>query len=293
MPWDSNIFVTNECRLCSEFSVLDNIITGANERCTATGTALLSTTHRLYTLYAIQAAIQAKITALIPLFVNHTLPVGSPGNYDNEATIPMWSEATMLIAIGAVSRLIPGRLFVDADWAVQQYKIINLLRSTNETQDCLLDPNALVKGRTSGATPAQAIIKWFAAPWGNQSVLVGHYFVKRSSGWVIARHSNTYQVQNTRSEIATIDAYCQFSGIGAPTPAVYENNDYVGYGEGDYLKIASGVDIAASAYITSVLMGKIETVTCTAPVTGGNGWYLGTTAQAVYKFEDYFDFKDW
>jgi len=106
MPWDTNKFVTLECRLCSPIRTLDEIVTGANERCDGVDIALLTAPIELYNLYNIQNLIQAKITTLIP----------------------MWIEATMLTAISAGSRLVPSRLGVDREWAVQQYKIINMLR---------------------------------------------------------------------------------------------------------------------------------------------------------------------
>lgn len=126
--WNTNIFVTHECRLCSEYAVLDDIIDAVNERCSGAGIALLSTDHRLYSVQTVKSLIQAKVNTLIPLYVNHTLPLATPGNYDGETTIPMFTEETMLTAIGAASRLPATRLYVDEEWAMQQYKIVNILR---------------------------------------------------------------------------------------------------------------------------------------------------------------------
>ena len=74
------------------------------------------------------SAFQSEISTLIPLYVNHT---DSGGNWDGQTTIPMWTEAAILTAIGDASRLpAPTDPLICAAWLNQQRKIINLLRWT-------------------------------------------------------------------------------------------------------------------------------------------------------------------
>jgi hypothetical protein len=61
--------------------------------------------------------------------VNHLLPTATPGNYNGETTIPVFSEATILSAIGDASRLpIPNDHLNCAAWNWQTKRILNLLR---------------------------------------------------------------------------------------------------------------------------------------------------------------------
>ena len=63
---------------------------------------------------------------LITKFVNHT---NNSGSWDNQATIPNWTEATIITAIGDGSRLsAPTDPLISAPWLYQQYKMLNLLR---------------------------------------------------------------------------------------------------------------------------------------------------------------------
>lgn len=193
MPWDTNKFVTLECRLCSPIRTLDEIVTGANERCDGVDIALLTAPIELYNLYNIQNLIQAKITALIPLFVNHTLPLATPGNYDGESTIPMFTEATILVAIGAVSRLVPNRLLVDREWAVQQYKIINMLRYSVNIGQWNNNNTGTIQGTsdfkaTISLAVADALAKQSATPivqpppFNNHNSYECNYLIQNNSG---------------------------------------------------------------------------------------------------------------
>lgn len=71
---------------------------------------------------------QNHITQAIPYFVNHT---DNNGNWDSmQSDIPCWTESDILSEIGASQR-IPAPAVnegVGADWVIQQYKILNLLR---------------------------------------------------------------------------------------------------------------------------------------------------------------------
>lgn len=97
---------------------------------------------RLKLIYDYTYAIQTAVTTLIPLFVNHT---DHDGDWDellysgeisyattsnNSFIVPLWTEAAILAAIGAESRLTAPRLAVTPDWIIQQYDIINMLKWT-------------------------------------------------------------------------------------------------------------------------------------------------------------------
>lgn len=76
------------------------------------------------------AAFQDLITAIIPKYLNHTIGT----NFDNFQSFSDWDETTILAAIGAASRLeapSPRPHDVGADWVLQQYKLINMLRCIN------------------------------------------------------------------------------------------------------------------------------------------------------------------
>jgi hypothetical protein len=70
-------------------------------------------------------AIHSEVSALIPLFVNH---LDHSGDWNGQTTIPNWTEATILTAIGDASRIVPSNLNVLSPWYFQQYKILNMLR---------------------------------------------------------------------------------------------------------------------------------------------------------------------
>ena len=72
-------------------------------------------------------AAHNEITALIPLFVNHLLPAVTPGNYNGETTIPVFTEATILAAIGDSTRIIPTHLSTLSGWYFQTKKILDML----------------------------------------------------------------------------------------------------------------------------------------------------------------------
>jgi hypothetical protein len=75
------------------------------------------------------SSFQSGITTMIPLFVNHT---DHSGNWNGQTTIPNWTEATILTAIGDASRIAVPSSLVCAKWCYQQYKILNMLRWTTD-----------------------------------------------------------------------------------------------------------------------------------------------------------------
>lgn len=67
---------------------------------------------------------QSTITTLISKYANHT---DNSGNWQGQANIPAWTEASILTAIEAESRIAAPDFF-NAAWAEQQHRILNLLR---------------------------------------------------------------------------------------------------------------------------------------------------------------------
>jgi hypothetical protein len=70
-------------------------------------------------------AIHSEVSTLIPLFVNHT---DHGGDWSGQATIPAWTEATILTAIGDSARIISSNLNVLSPWYFQTKRILDLLR---------------------------------------------------------------------------------------------------------------------------------------------------------------------
>ena len=111
-------------------------------------------------------AFQSEITALIPQYVNHTI---NGGDFEGEVTIPNWSEATLLASLGESRVAVPE--IYRADWAKQQYDIINLLRwlkvgvNSYNVDTVLFDK----KDVNSGVSWADAESLLAAASWTFQS----------------------------------------------------------------------------------------------------------------------------
>ena len=83
----------------------------------------------------------ALMTTLIPYFVNHTDHDGDWSGQSAQAPAPMWTEAALLTAIGAASRLKQEAAYTGGAfnlpilwaWMKQQYDLLNLLRWTKKT----------------------------------------------------------------------------------------------------------------------------------------------------------------
>jgi hypothetical protein len=79
---------------------------------------------------SMRLVLHNKVSELIVLYTNHTV---NGGNYNGQSTIPEWTEADILTAIGDDSRLpAPSDHINVADWNNQTRKIINLLRWVQE-----------------------------------------------------------------------------------------------------------------------------------------------------------------
>lgn len=127
--WNTDIFETHQCRLCSEYEIIDDLVNAINERCLAINTATLDTDIILNETHGIVNLIGLKINQLIPEFINHT---DSGGDWSGKVGIPEWTKSGILTFLGQYEVEI-NRLYVSADWAKQQYDILNLLKWIKKT----------------------------------------------------------------------------------------------------------------------------------------------------------------
>jgi hypothetical protein len=99
------------------------------EKRAGTGTPLLSApSNPLRPNFDYVTLMDSAVSTLIPLFVNHLLPTATPGNYNGQTTIPNWTEATILAAIGDSVRIIPTHLGTLSSWYFQTRKILDMMR---------------------------------------------------------------------------------------------------------------------------------------------------------------------
>ncbi len=155
------------------------------ERCTAIGTSVpspLDVPRAPDKIYRASPSwlleFHNKITDLIGAFVNYEDSGGdwsgvSYGQPENVA--PIWTEASLMTAIGDPSRIAPytnfGPRMFYADWSLQQYKILNKLIwvrdqfhagwTTGNTWQCV----GRWKYMFSAPTWAQAVAAWLAGSW--------------------------------------------------------------------------------------------------------------------------------
>jgi len=158
-----------------------------------------------------RTALHNEVSALIPLYVNHLLPTATPGNYNGETTIPTFTEATALAAVGDSIRLpIPNDHLNAAAWNFQTKKILNLLRWAKE--------NIFVGGHyygKNGSSPDwnTAVSAINAAAWTTDGIKPRHYnFYSPNQGenYEIIRNKYEKTITNSSGFNSIIDAYCLF-----------------------------------------------------------------------------------
>jgi hypothetical protein len=169
-------------------------------------------------------AFQAEITALIPLFVNHT---DSGGDWSGQSTIPAWNEADILTAIGDPARLpAPTDPLISAAWMFQQYNMLNLLKWRRYTNVLTKDKQIREASEAGYATLAAAIIAcnnaYTAASWSTttQGLRAGTSTVSTpGSHWALKdniRGTLYYQGQTT-DLYKSVDLYTSGVRIGTPS----------------------------------------------------------------------------
>jgi len=148
------------------------------------------------------AAFQTAITGIIPKWVDHTQYSGdySGRPYNGADTIPLWSVASMLTAIGAPSRLAAptsGQI-PRAAWAYQQYLILNKLRwGRGRYYDFTQGTNYRRDGRA--ATFAGAVAAMNAAAWSAGRLPLAGSGVNMNFGHVCEYYSGGAMVQVGRA----------------------------------------------------------------------------------------------
>lgn len=153
------------------------------------------------------------LDALIPLYVNHA---DSGGNWDDEAAIVMYSEASMLTAISASERIYSGAgVPLLADWAEQAYAILNKLLWTRNalTLDELKQRYGEASFNTDWPTTwADVTTDYNAAGWtadaaeGDIAQAIGHKSTSEPEGWV-GRIRSKLQAAPWTGAKCTIDWY--------------------------------------------------------------------------------------
>jgi hypothetical protein len=129
MSWNTNwVSSQGEGKLLKV--ALNNLKGALEERLSVDGTAIPAGVVTIGTGDIIKSNwfsdFQTAMTSMIGRYANHT---DSGGDWDGVATIPAWTEATILAQIGDVSRLsAPTDPLISAAWMYQQYKLINELR---------------------------------------------------------------------------------------------------------------------------------------------------------------------
>lgn len=173
------------------------------------------------------SAIHAEVTALIPLFVNHLLPTAHPGDYNGETTIPNWTEATILAAIGDSARIILTHLSTLSAWYFQTRKILDMMRWRNP------ELNTTGSIRTTGpCSPSQFESFWNTSSW-LETLYTGAACVYGTNIWGYpgmvngARYRRIISVHNINWAAELIyDVYVKCDGGGYeynPEIAPYEN----------------------------------------------------------------------
>ena len=73
------------------------------------------------------SVFQSHISAIIPLYVNHT---DNEASWNGSISPPrLWTEADLILALGDTERLpVPTDIANSAKWIYQQFRIINMLR---------------------------------------------------------------------------------------------------------------------------------------------------------------------
>jgi hypothetical protein len=185
------------------------------------------------TLAAWAAAVQSAVTYLIGAYCPYL------SDYNGAADIPNYTEAAILAAIGADSRL--GQTgFPSADWIFQQYQILPLLffRKFN------LEATASIRDRQQrqrpGSTWPDAIAAFNAQAWGSGSAAPRHYGYFSSPFYGIFRNKYTLRVLCSYSN-SVANTYRLFTRLISPASGTYQNNDYPGAEEGKVFTLASGV----------------------------------------------------
>jgi len=196
--------------------------------------------------------VQQEVDYIIPWYVNY---LDNAGDWHGKTRPPMWSEATLLTAIGAASRLTQGAdRLPSAAWCRQQYQILDACRWIREDG---FGASALrffttVQDATHGhyirgvdgdyADDAAFLAAWAAAPWSevgsgtmdaypnafvDKTAVPGGFHYQAGRGrnltfWANPTYWNGLAVA-TRSYAVSIDGYVE---PGPYTDPVWQPDDF-------------------------------------------------------------------
>lgn len=165
------------------------------------------------------------ISALIPRFVNHENNNGSWHGSSRYSIAPEWTEASILLAIGDDARVPIDNVF-SAEWSLQQYKILNMLRWIQvETPTTILNDDSpstpphegqkwFFDGQTKtgdastgiGETWADCVADYLAAPWSSTGQPPMNY--TRNQAWSKKDNtlsSDSYIITRSRAKVKLMD----------------------------------------------------------------------------------------
>lgn len=247
-----------------------------NERAKVVGLSTLAIPQKLSFIYNWAIDFENGITNMFPLFANHNY---NNGDYTELNVIPSWTESDMLTQIGASSRIKVKHFSVfSADWAKQQYDILNQLLWTFEN----LTVNNVTGGgglrRGSGSSFSQAVSSWNSASWQSAS---DHQEIEQSAS------NGIFGIDVTRRRIVdatlalgfpsgilinkTITLYSMFEKKATNSPT-YENPDYTGANSNGTMDIVGINNTPNTDYTMTITVGDFSTITIHAPSGDWNGW---------------------
>lgn len=176
--WDSAGINWEKPQPASLYNALESIRLALLERISVTGIDLENLPPvmknictkgiRLRSIYEVASEFHRNISTVIPYFVNHT---DNSGNWNNQEEIPTWTEESILDAIGDSERVPVSRLGSSAEWVIQAYKILNMLKwykdSGTITTDYTISERSNTDGASSSWNAAQfdATYGFTAWPW--------------------------------------------------------------------------------------------------------------------------------
>lgn len=308
MAWNAN-WTTSEAKGKLLKPALNDLRAAMNERCLAVGRTVPANCPAIVTgdiiTSAWHTAFQAEVTTLIPLYANHT---DNSGDWDGETSIPAWSEATILTALGDVARLpAPTDPLISASWMWQQFRILNLLRWTYQT-DITYYLYRSSYPETADMNFAQSVVlaaaNWNANGWTNNEGAVGawvgtcdhvgFYYETTFQNFTIKLNGNNYATPLQ----ASYDFY-----IHTTPPTNATNNVFwsdAGYLLNKYNRVQTIAENGNAKSTTNELLEKTIPPTPAEPIIGSTskGYIVseltGKKPLAIVKFDgaNGFTFKD-
>lgn len=235
--------------------------------------------------------IDAKYEEMYTKFADHT---DNSGVWNDEASIPMWTEANLETQTGLSRPDSPMRGDrISPDWAFWMYSAINLLLWTVKGQ--LVSSVSWNRKDADDATWADAITAFNAASWsgwssyGAYSSPAFHQAYLYASSYVIIREAFRLDaLAAPTSQYYMADVYTQFkTGL---IIANYENNDYAAADGNLYRVYSDAVRRLGALPQGTVEVGYIDECSITTEPTGfdGTGWETGQAAnswQLIRKYD--------